>query len=231
MNQDLRAILELKDGAEQKESSAISCSVRKRGKRIKRCLRVLCWLLGLQAVGTALSIFCAIYAGSAPSDYLTDRLRDGADVFTATVGKGGGVKVRVGPLRAGLFFNHDRAGLRGGEFYRSIPKNYVTSSDFFTWTYPLDLDLILFSHEGFLTGRSERHKSATFRKKKFASESAFVLSWCEERYRSPYYYTQIETAFGIGGTIRLGFNPGELLDFIVGWLKIDLYKDDLGRRT
>jgi hypothetical protein len=31
---------------------------------------------------------------------------------------------------------------------------------------------------------------------------------------------------GLGGTLRLGFNPGELLDFILGWTAIDIYNDD-----
>jgi len=41
------------------------------------------------------------------------------------------------------------------------------------------------------------------------------------------YWTQIEAVIGIGGTLRLGFNPGELLDFILGWTTIDIYGDDL----
>ena len=33
-------------------------------------------------------------------------------------------------------------------------------------------------------------------------------------------------AGGLGLTARLGFNPGELADFIVGWFGSDLYDDD-----
>ena len=43
------------------------------------------------------------------------------------------------------------------------------------------------------------------------------------------YYTQIEAVVGAGPSVRLGFNPGELLDFILGWTTIDIYKDDLER--
>ncbi len=32
---------------------------------------------------------------------------------------------------------------------------------------------------------------------------------------------------GLGGTLRLGFNPGELLDFLLGWFTIDIYNDDI----
>ena len=42
------------------------------------------------------------------------------------------------------------------------------------------------------------------------------------------YYTQCEVAVGtFFPSIRLGFNPGELLDFILGWTTIDIFRDDL----
>jgi hypothetical protein len=42
-----------------------------------------------------------------------------------------------------------------------------------------------------------------------------------------YYITQVEAAVGLGGTIRLGINPGELVDFLLGWMTIDFYGDDV----
>jgi hypothetical protein len=42
------------------------------------------------------------------------------------------------------------------------------------------------------------------------------------------YYTQIEVIAGFGGGVRLGFNIGEFLDFILGWGIIDIYGDDIG---
>ncbi len=30
-----------------------------------------------------------------------------------------------------------------------------------------------------------------------------------------------------GLTLGLGFNPGELLDFILGWTTLDIFKDDI----
>ena len=38
----------------------------------------------------------------------------------------------------------------------------------------------------------------------------------------------IEVAVGLIRTIRIGFNVGELLDFIVGWTTLDICRDDLG---
>ncbi|MCX7009267.1 MAG: hypothetical protein NTY53_18815, partial [Kiritimatiellaeota bacterium] len=41
---------------------------------------------------------------------------------------------------------------------------------------------------------------------------------------------QVEAAVGGGLVFRLGFNVGELLDFILGWTTIDIFGDDLESR-
>ncbi len=41
------------------------------------------------------------------------------------------------------------------------------------------------------------------------------------------YYTQVEAVVGLGYTLRLGFNPGELIDFLLGWTTLDLCHDDI----
>ena len=40
-------------------------------------------------------------------------------------------------------------------------------------------------------------------------------------------WTQIDLSVGLIASVRLGFNPGELLDFIMGLAGLDLYGDDL----
>lgn len=47
--------------------------------------------------------------------YFVDRGRDAADVFTVTIGRGVGVKAKVGPLQTGFILNQDVVGLRCGE--------------------------------------------------------------------------------------------------------------------
>ena len=42
--------------------------------------------------------------------------------------------------------------------------------------------------------------------------------------------TQIEACVGIGWGARVGFNPGELADLLLGFAGIDIYGDDLERR-
>jgi hypothetical protein len=34
----------------------------------------------------------------------------------------------------------------------------------------------------------------------------------------------------VAGGLRVGFNPGELVDFLLGWTTLDIYNDDLGTR-
>lgn len=45
------------------------------------------------------------------------------------------------------------------------------------------------------------------------------------------YWTQPEAVLAIGPSFRLGFNPGELIDFILGWGCIDVYGDDLEAKS
>ncbi len=44
---------------------------------------------------------------------------------------------------------------------------------------------------------------------------------------NPPYYTEVEVVLACVWSIRLGFNPGECLDFLLGWGGIDIYNDDL----
>jgi hypothetical protein len=44
---------------------------------------------------------------------------------------------------------------------------------------------------------------------------------------NPSYFTQIECVMGLGVNLKIGFNPGELIDFILGWTTIDIYGDDI----
>ena len=154
------------------------------------------------------------------SPYFANRGRDAADIFTFTIGKGGGAKARVGPLQAGLFFNEDFAGLRGGGFGpQSAWKNEKGK-------LPQDTDLLFFPLFG-VYGLDSFHGSILppGRHKEFEAVSPIPFIYTAS---TPYYYTQIEVAVGFLATIRAGFNPGELLDFLLGWTTIDIFGDDIG---
>jgi len=166
--------------------------------------------------------------------YFIDRGRDAADVFTATVGAGVGAKARVGPLRAGLFLNHDAFGIRGG--------TVVISDNPFEM---LEADLCLLYVEVCEFTNLEARCKNYCAHQLFSTEgrSAFIPSpyggipFTSVPYdprtedtppsRFCHFYTQIEVAGGLIGTVRLGFNVGELVDFLLGWTTIDIFRDDL----
>jgi len=176
-------------------------------------------------------LFLAVFATGCVSTggYFADRGHDGADIFTATIGIGAGAKVRVGPLNTGLLFAGDYAGLRGGTAFRGFD---ATEGDFVT-------PIPLFGEWGPLCAIDQYNLGYARRKDFIAGSEGLPLFVTDVHgtgrnakasQRRPYYFTQIEIVAGLGGTIRLGFNPGELLDFILGWTTIDIFNDDLERR-
>lgn len=179
-----------------------------------------------------------VASGCSGRAYFADRWADTKDVFTASVGKGAGAKARVGPVNAGLFLNEDYAGLRGGEcFYE--PHGWwedgsgdsalllLLGAEVFDYQYRPPLS----SEMDVMGPRSRIHTvgdDLAARRKSFR----FVLypTVAPEFPRAPSYYTQIEAAVGVWGSLRVGFNPGELLDLLFGWTTLDIYGDDLETR-
>lgn len=173
-------------------------------------MRILLSILPLLA-------FCAGCA----SPYWQNRRADAADVFTATVGLGYGATARIGPFHTGLGANFDFYGMEAGEvgelseFYSIIKGGGWIAEDH---------SFLLQGDSGICLGpRCEA------RGKAIAYRSSNWSFWNPPPPESPNpaRWTQMEVAAGLVGGIRLGFNPGEVLDFIVGFLGLDLYGDDL----
>lgn len=80
-----------------------------------------------------------------------------------------------------------------------------------------------FGHEFFDPGPGYDAKQ---RGKEIAARSPFPF-YTVLMEENPAYYTQFEISIGLGVTIRLGVNPGEFIDFLVGFASLDLYGDDL----
>lgn len=166
---------------------------------------------------------------------MTNRRHDAADIFTATVGIGAGAKARMGPINVGAFGNFDMAGLRGGQCSTCIANDGS----------PCDLTLTAISMERFDPGclSNARHKffisqgfsglalagsspgDFIFKNGDFFPPSFPKTTWNREIMP---YYTQLEVAVGLLGTVRIGVNLGELLDFILGWTTLDMFGDDIG---
>jgi hypothetical protein len=178
-----------------------------------------------------LFILCS---GCASTGYLGNRMRDAGDIFTATVGKFGIAKVRMGPLRTGVFAGEDIAGLRAGEIF--FPSDVHDNREETFDSCVLDASEEIFEPGGLQIAK-ERGK--LFRTDKYPTDkypfNVLYFPFFNIPVKNPEitlpqkipYYTQIEVAAGIYRGIRLGINPGEILDFILGWTTIDIFDDDL----
>ena len=87
-------------------------------------------------------------------------------------------------------------------------------------------------YEGFKSG-SEGYGpaamlSSDLREKDFTSTHKSVYSVVDgDRI---FYYGQMEVVIALGPSIRLGMHPGEFVDFLLGWFRIDIYDDDMEQR-
>jgi hypothetical protein len=178
-----------------------------------------------------LAILCvATFLSGCATPYMVDRGRDAADIFTATVGSGAEIKARFGPMQVALGGTHADRGLRGGvvaDFARGLHGDEhfaVSDGAFLVWgaeTFdPLAVPRV---HE---------------RDKNYGAFGLLCFAFLpnagpQENDIIParlHYYSQIEVVIGVVKTLRLGFNPGELLDFILGWTTIDIFGDDIESR-
>lgn len=182
-----------------------------------------CRLLIVLIAGSMLSALCS---SCATSGYLGDRMRDAGDMFTATAGMGAGAKARIGPMQVGALYNIDMWGIRGGDF-GPVPWYETCTRDAL---FPVPAKWIGYPMA----------KAGQFGEERFAHSCECDISWQRGKdfvadaplpilglTKQAEYYTQIEVVVAAFGSIRLGFNPGELLDFILGWTTLDIYSDDL----
>lgn len=72
--------------------------------------------------------------GCASPEYFSHRKNDAADIFTATIGIGGGAKLRVGPINPGLLYNIDFAGIKSGKIFTG---SKLDNGEIFELTTPL----------------------------------------------------------------------------------------------
>lgn len=149
--------------------------------------------------------------------YLRARRADEGDILTASVSDPAlAVKVRAWPLAAGLYGGMADEGWRGGSRVSGWAQKQPASFDvcFVVWGSE-SLDPPALARPG----------------KSFASQTVLpFVQWPrpatpDGKFPLP-YLTQVEVNLALGKGLRLGVNPGELFDFPLGWLAIDLFGDD-----
>jgi len=159
----------------------------------------------------------ALTGGCASPGYFADRAHDLGDVATFTLGDGIGARVVVGPLYVNSFFHfqEDRIGWQNGG--PTLLGDENVNRDYGAW---------------FGLGQEWRHFSdlQTQRKKDYkmgiADKIPFFMRF--EGGRAVSRLTQLEVAAAVVLGIRVGVNAPELLDFILGWVSLDITEDDLG---
>ena len=164
------------------------------------------------------SILSFICAGCATDGYWFDRQKDFADIFTCTAGLGVGAKLRLGPINIGLpvAYAVDKVGLKNGMVGKFDHNNYTPDNQD-TW-----LLLLGFQYE-VTADKYQRGKSYAV----YTASSNRQIGLMG----GPEQYSQLEFLWGLVGTVRLGFNPGELIDFFLGWFLLDVYDDDFWLKT
>ena len=162
-------------------------------------------------------------AGCATSPaYWTNRARDAADVFTVCVGVGAGAKVRVGPFCPALIMQQNYAGVAGGDSFVGLESS-TRGSGFHGAEFIVLWGADYGNHSDLAQARGKYHEAFYL----FGMPMPFAATDKPPRTYNASYFTQIEFVAGLGGTVKLGFNPGELLDFMLGWFGVDIYGDDI----
>jgi len=165
------------------------------------------------------------------SAYWGDRWNDAKDVFTCAVGLGLGAKGRVGPLQAPLIVQSDYCGLRCGEAFASPMRD-----DF--WTYVSEaghvvespLPVYLRDYGTFYSGYETFDPGglSDVRHKRVRSQGMGPVTYDGDE-KNYAFYSQIEATAGALVSVRVGVNPGELVDALVGFTTLDLMGDDVNR--
>ncbi len=200
------------------------------------------------------SLVAAMVSGCASTGgYWSDRGRDAADIFTMTGGYGIGAGARVGPVTASpLLLFWEMTGLRGGQCFKVGELNPVINSNephmesfdggwfgLYGQSFYADSDTYQIIPHGWFQRLKMRGKA--FEGECLHKETLALpfFVWAKKMpyrpYNAPddgttypyYYYTQVEAVLAIGGGFRVGVNPGELLDFLLGFTTLDLFGDDV----
>ena len=145
----------------------------------------------------AIAIIGLLLLAGCSSPYMKDRGRDGADVFTLTIGYGLGAKARAGPVSPGVLFCRDAAGLRGGDVVMT-PANFRGINELHALV--AGYDVFLPASEP-VRARHKGHSVVTH----MAMYPTHQSLW--EGNITPAYYTDLEVVVAAILALRVGFNP------------------------
>lgn len=144
---------------------------------------------------------------------------DARDAGTVTIlyGLMGGIKLQIGPIGLGAFFNPGGGG--HGSFAEELGWRHGELGEVSTTEFV----------PGFGFDESGTIKDRTYLRGK---EYTQTIAEARENptppvLRKPHNYTRLGFALGLGGGVRFEINPGEWIDFVLGIVGIDIYGDDI----
>lgn len=159
------------------------------------------------------------------SAYWLDRGRDFNDVFHMGIGPGIGASGRVSAVQMGIVSEMDFINLRGVQPLHAFGKAN-------TWS---TAEMVLSGAEEFKGGPAQAIMQQ--RRKTYGMDKIFMC-WMRPMNNakgtanlphsvSPAFYSDLEVTAGLLLAVRVGFNPGELVDFLLGFFTVDFYSDDV----
>ncbi len=191
----------------------------------KSCLRLTLVGSNSPPLGSALMILIfplgILLSGcSSANPYYVDRERDSLDIFSLSAECGLGAKARFGPIGSGLIYSDSSYGLRGGEI---LGLSQEETADIEAGVIGIEQFDIQCYDPNHIPNRVKTYSSMNILGVNFP-----VSSKTPPPPHPYYFYSQLDVAICIFGGVRFGFNVGELLDFTLGWVGIDIYGDDVG---
>ncbi len=190
-------------------------------------------------------LLLAIVSSGCTTTYWADRRNDAADVITVSAGEGFGVKARAGPVSLGVLWFQDCAGIRAGtmgvyegdckdlcfivpvsetcKIKGSRTKDFVTKGFYFRphssrnggWTGG-SIDLSGLDGRGLLVIAAVAVAIGSIT---IPTEAEIHTRWS--------FFSEVESVAAFGPGLRLGINPAEFVDFLLGFVGIDLFQDDM----
>jgi hypothetical protein len=200
-------------------------------------------VLLMRFVGLFLAACLSFMLAGCSTPYMQDRKRDALDMVTLTLGNGLGVQAHAGPMQGGLLADEDLGGIRAGEQFG----RFYVFSDYARRKYAdtrsgtpdlknMTFNFLLLGLDMFDGGRG-RAQETSIRDRHKEVQGALIGplwipgQWIDNKSNEPAWpfiaqWTQLEATVGLWWSMRVGVNPGEMLDFLLGWATLDLYGDD-----
>ncbi len=151
------------------------------------------------------------------ASYWRDRGRDAGDMVGVSAGPGIGVTAQAGPAAAGLGMHLGVDGWEDGAVVTDqssdVPGSFVGSAIILTRKYGGE----------YAADRDKAYWVDTL--------GVFPIGPATGARMAPSYFTKVEASVGLLVSVKVSVNPGEMLDFLLGFAGLDLYGDDVGARS